>query len=119
MVNFLHHTIHTIKMNTLYKLKHKPTGLYVSASKNNIFSLGTKGFSFLEDPTKTFNSISTPYSEIAISEFELVTISIKSQKEKIVKKKIEEYVSKYKNTNLYEEVLKAVEFGYNVNTLYK
>ena len=102
-------------MNTLYKLKHKSTGLYVSASKNNIFSLGTKGFSFLEDPTKTFNSISTPYSEIAISEFELVTISIKAQKEKIAQKKIEEYVQKYKDTNLYDEVLKAVEFGYNVN----
>lgn len=106
-------------MNTLYKLKHKATGLFVSPSKNGVFSLGIKGHSFFEDPTKTFNSISTPYSEIAISEFELVTISIKSQKERRANKKIEEYVSKYKNTNLYDEVLKAVEFGYNVNTLYK
>lgn len=106
-------------MRDLYKLKHKATGLFVSTSKNGVFSLGIKGHSFFEDPSKTYNSISTPYSEISIGEFELVIISLKSQKEKIAKKKIEEYVSKYKNTNLYEEVLKAVEFGYNIDNPYK
>lgn len=102
-------------MQTLYKLKHKATGLFVSPSKNGMFLLGIKGHSFFEDPTKIYNSISTPYSEISINEFELVTITLKAQKEKIAQKKIEEYVQKYKDTNLYDEVLKAVEFGYNIN----
>lgn len=101
-------------MNTLYKLKHKATGLFVSAPKAGIYGLNKKGYTFMENPVKKFNSISMPRDEISIEEFELVVFTKESVKQKLVQKKIDAYVEKYKDTAIFDDVLKAVTFGYNL-----
>lgn len=116
----------------LYKIKHIPTGLFVGKNLNMYVGyLNSRGKVWKRNPMTYFHKQKYSLNGYAygehikhypIEEFELIeyslfgaaTVEKNTQSLIDLGKEINLYASKYRGSGMYNDILLAIEFGYNL-----
>lgn len=116
----------------LYKIKHTPTGLFVGKSLNMYVGyLNSRGKVWKRNPMTYFHKQKYSLNRYTyvehikhypIEEFELIEYSlfdaatVEKNTQSLINlgKEVSSYASKFRGSGMYDEILLAIEFGYEL-----